>query len=123
MTPEPAFDVVFKRFDAPDEVREFEKGRFEIVRVGGITVGRATYQPGWKWSEHVGPLAGTQFCEVEHVGLVVSGRAVAAMQGGEVVELTPGTLFHVPSAPHDSWVLGDEPYVSLHFLGADSYTR
>lgn len=116
-------EVILRRFEEPDETREFEKGRFEIVRVGGLTVGRATYQPGWKWSEHVGPLAGARLCEVEHVGLVVSGRAVAAMQGGEVFELMPGTLFHVPPAPHDSWVVGDEPYVSLHFLGADDYTK
>jgi hypothetical protein len=116
-------EVILKRFERPDEAREFELGKFEIVRLGGLTVGRATYQPGWKWSEHVRPLAGTPFCEVEHVGLVVSGRAVAAMVGGEVFDLTPGTLFHVPSTPHDSWVVGDEPYVSLHFLGADSYTK
>ena len=116
-------EVILKRFEAPDEVREFEKGRFEIVRLGGMTIGRATYQPGWKWSEHVRPLAGTEFCEVAHVGLVLSGRATAAMMGGETVELAPGSLFHVPAAPHDSWVVGDEPYVSLHFLGADHYTR
>jgi len=116
-------EVILKRFEAPDEVREFEKGRFEIVRLGGMTIGRATYQPGWKWSEHVRPLAGTEFCEVAHVGLVLSGRATAAMMGGETVELGPGSLFHVPAAPHDSWVVGDEPYVSLHFLGADHYTR
>jgi quercetin dioxygenase-like cupin family protein len=116
-------DVVLKRFEAPDEVREFEKGRFEIVRLGGVTIGRATYQPGWRWSEHVRPLAGTEFCEVAHVGFVVSGRATAAMLGGETVELSPGTLFHVPAAAHDSWVVGDEPYVSLHVLGADTYTR
>jgi len=116
-------EVILKRFEQPDETREFELGKFEIVKIGGLTVGRATYQPGWKWSEHVAPLAGTPFCEVEHVGLVVSGRAVAAMSGGEVFELTPGVVFHVPSAPHDSWVVGDEPYVSLHFLGADSYTK
>jgi len=116
-------EVILKRFEQADETREFERGRFEIVRLGGLTIGRATYQPGWKWSEHVGPFAGTAFCEVEHVGLVVSGRAVAALEGGAIVELTPGTLFHVPSAPHDSWVLGDEPYVSLHFLGADTYTK
>lgn len=116
-------EVILKRFEEPDEVREFERGRFEVVRVGGLTIGRATYQPGWKWSEHVAPLAGTPFCEVEHVGLVVSGAAAAAMLGGEVAELTPGTLFHVPASPHDSWVVGDEPYVSLHFLGADEYTK
>jgi hypothetical protein len=116
-------DVILKRFDRPDETREFELGKFETVRIGGLIVGRATYQPGWKWSEHVRPLAGTPFCEVEHVGLVVSGRAVAAVVGGEVFDLTPGTLFHIASTPHDSWVVGDEPYVSLHFLGADSYTK
>ena len=116
-------DVIVRRFEEPDEVREFEKGRFEVVHIGGLTIGRATYQPGWKWSEHVRPLAGTEFCDVEHVGLVLSGRATAAMIGGEVVELAAGDVFHVPAASHDSWVVGDEPYVSLHFLGADHYTK
>jgi quercetin dioxygenase-like cupin family protein len=116
-------DVILKRFESPDEVREFERGRFEVVELGGVTIGRATYEPGWRWSEHVAPLAGTPFCNVEHVGLVVSGRATAAMVDGEVVELSPGDLFYVPAAPHDSWVVGDEPYVSLHFLGAGKYTR
>jgi hypothetical protein len=116
-------EVVLKRFEHPDEIREFELGKFEIVRLGGTTIGRATYQPGWKWSAHVRPLAGTEFCEVEHVGLVISGRATAAMIDGATVELTPGCLFHVPAAAHDSWVVGNEPYVSLHFLGADHYTK
>jgi hypothetical protein len=116
-------EVILRRFEEPDEVREFEKGRLEIVRIGGMTIGRATYEPGWRWSDHVRPLAGTEFCEVEHVGLVVSGRATAAMIGGDVVELVPGALFHVPAASHDSWVTGEEPYVSLHFLGADHYAK
>jgi hypothetical protein len=116
-------EVILKRFEQPDEVREFEKGRFEIVRLGGMTLGRARYEPGWKWSVHVSPLAGTELCAVEHVGMVISGRAVAAMRGGPVIELTPGALFHIPPLPHDSWVVGDEPYVSLHFLGAGDYTR
>ena len=116
-------DLQHKGFDQPDEVREFPNGRAELLNVGNAEVGRLTFQPGWKWSEHVSPLAGTPFCEVEHVGLVVSGRAVAAMVGGEVFDLTPGVLFYVPPTPHDSWVVGDEPYVSLHFLGADSYTK
>ena len=116
-------EVILKRFEAPDEVRTFEKGRFEIVELGGVTIGRATYQPGWRWSEHVAPLSGTPFCKVEHVGLVVSGCATAAMVDGEVTELKPGDLFYVPAAPHDSWVVGDEPYVSLHFLGAQSYMK
>ena len=116
-------DVILKRFETPDETRVFEKGRFEIVNIGGMTIGRASYEPGWKWSEHVGPSTGTPLCDVEHVGLVISGRAMAAMQDGSEIELTPGSLFHIPSVPHDSWVIVNEPYVSLHFLGADHYTR
>ena len=116
-------EVILKRFEQPDETREFERGKFEVVNIGGLTIGRATYQPGWKWSEHVRPLAGTPFCEIEHVGLVISGRAAAAMTDGATVELTPGTLFYVPPVPHDSWVVGEEPYVSLHFLGAAHYTK
>src|SRR5688572_32718906 len=71
-------DVILKRFAAPDEVRHFAKGRFELVHIGGLTIGRATYEPGWKWSEHVGPELGQRRCGVEHVGLVISGAAVAA---------------------------------------------
>jgi len=113
--------VILKRFDAPDEVREFEKGRFEIVHLGGITVGRATYQPGWRWSQHVGPSVGPAYCHVEHVGLVLSGTATAAFEDGTVTELRAGELFYIPPRPHDSWVVGDQPYISLHFLGASHY--
>lgn len=116
-------DVILKRFETPDETRVFEKGKFEIIHIGGLTIGRATYQPGWKWSEHVAPIAGTERCEVEHVGLVVSGHAVAAMSEEEIIDLTPGVAFFIPPTPHDSWVVGDEPYVSLHFLGADQYSK
>jgi hypothetical protein len=116
-------DVILKRFETPDETRVFEKGKFEIIHIGGLTIGRATYQPGWKWSEHVAPIAGTERCEVEHVGLVVSGHAVAAMSEDEIVDLTPGVTFYIPPTPHDSWVVGEEPYVSLHFLGADQYSK
>ena len=116
-------DMILKRFEAPDEVREMPLGRFEVVRIGGLTVGRATYQPGWRWSQHVGPGVGAGRCSVEHVGMVVSGVATAAFADGRVIELRPGDLFYIPPAPHDSWVVGDEPYVSLHFLGADRYAR
>ena len=116
-------DVILKRFEAPDEVRQMSKGRFEIVRIGGVTIGRATYEPGWKWSVDVGPSVGAQRCTVEHVGLVVSGTATAAFEDGAVIELRRGALFHIPARPHDSWVVGDEPYVSLHFLGADHYAK
>jgi hypothetical protein len=113
--------VILKSFEAPDEVRDFVKGRFEIVRIGGMTIGRATYQPGWRWSEHVGSALGTRYCSVEHVGLVISGTATAAFENGTVHELRAGTLFYIPPVPHDSWVVGSEPYVSLHFLGANHY--
>ena len=115
--------LVLKRFDAPDEVRDMPLGRFEVVRLGGLTLGRATYLPGWKWSVHVGPSVGAERCSVEHVGLVVSGVATAAFADGRVIERRPGDLFDIPPAPHDSWVVGDEPYVSLHLLGADRYAR
>ena len=118
----PTLDVVFRRFEDPDEVREMVKGRFELVRIGGLTIGRATYQPGWKWSEHVGPTVGAERCSVEHVGLVLAGAATVAF-ADRVLEMHPGDLFYVPPEPHDSWVVGDSPYVSLHFLGADHYDR
>jgi quercetin dioxygenase-like cupin family protein len=114
--------IDLKRFEHPDEVRVFEKGRFEIVRIGGMTIGRATYEPGWKWSTHVGAALGKRSCDVEHIGLVVSGRATAAMDDGVVKELNSGDLFYIAPG-HDSWVLGDEPYVSLHLLGAGEYAR
>ena len=114
-------EVILKSFDSPDETRLFEKGKLEIVRIGRMTLGRASYEPGWRWSEHVSPIAGTPLCEVEHVGMVLSGRAMAAMKDGTEVELAAGSLFHVPPIAHDSWVIGDEHYVSLHFLGAEQY--
>ena len=116
-------DVILKRFEEPDEVREMAKGRFEIVHIGGVTIGRATYEPGWKWSVDVGPAVGAERCLVEHVGLVLEGTATAALEDGRVIELHAGQLFHIPPIPHDSWVVGDERYVSLHFLGAESYAK
>lgn len=114
-------DVILKRFETPDETRLMIKGRFDIVMLAGVTIGRATYEPGWKWSLHVGPGIGAARCNVEHVGLVLSGTATAAFDDGRVIELKAGELFYIPPIPHDSWVVGDEPYVSLHFLGADAY--
>ncbi|HEX5492649.1 MAG TPA: cupin domain-containing protein [Candidatus Udaeobacter sp.] len=113
--------VILKSFDMPDDVRVMDKGKFEVVRLGGITIGRATYQPGWKWSDHVGPTVGATRCPVEHVGLVLSGTATIAFDDSRIIELKPGDVFYVPPVPHDSWVVGNEPYVSLHFLGAEKY--
>jgi len=116
-------EMVLKRFEEPDEVREMPLGRFELVRLGGMTIGRATYQPGWRWSEHIGRNLGQSRCQVEHVGLVLSGAATAAFSDGRVIEIRAGDLFYIPPEPHDSWVLGNQPYVSLHFLGADHYAK
>jgi hypothetical protein len=115
--------VILKQFENPDEVRVFDKGKFEIVHIGGMTIGRASYEPGWKWSQHVAPIAGAPRCVIEHVGMVVSGRAMAAFEDGTEIEMVPGHLFYIPPIPHDSWVIGEEPYVSLHFLGADNHTK
>jgi ethanolamine utilization protein EutQ (cupin superfamily) len=114
--------LLLRRFDQPDEVREFEKGRLELVHVGGMTIGRASYEPGWRWTEHVRPAVETELCEVEHLGLVVEGRAAVRMTDGTEVVMAPGDIFAVPPG-HDSWVVGDEPYVSLHFLGAAAYAK
>jgi hypothetical protein len=114
---------ILKRFEKPDEVRVMQKGQFELVHLGELTIGRATYEPGWKWSEDVGPSVGATRCNVEHVGLVLSGSAAVAFDDGRVIELRAGELFYVPPVPHDSWVIGDQPYVSLHFLGAERYAK
>jgi quercetin dioxygenase-like cupin family protein len=119
----PQIEVILRRFESPDETRAMEKGKFEVVHIGGLTVGRATYEPGWRWSEHVGPTVGAKRCTVAHVGLVVSGTATAALEDGRVFELRAGELFYIPHVAHDSWVVGDAPYVSLHFLGADHYAK
>ena len=121
MSEKSPIDVVLRRFESPDETRVMQKGKFELVKIGGLTIGRATYEPGWRWSEHVGPTVGARRCSVEHVGLVLAGTATAALEDGRVFELKTGELFYIPPIPHDSWVVGDEPYVSLHFLGADHY--
>jgi hypothetical protein len=115
--------VLLRRFESPDEVRTFEKGRLELITIAGTTIGRASYEPGWKWSVHVGPTVGATRCTVEHLGLVLSGHATAAFDDGRIYDLTEGTVFHIPAEPHDSWVVGDKPYVSLHLLGASHYAR
>ena len=115
-------DIILKRFDSADEARVFEKGRFELITLGGVTIGRASYEPGWVWYEHVGRAIGKKSCDVEHVGLVLQGRCAVKMDDGTEVILKPGDLFYVAPG-HDSWVVGEEPYVSLHFLGATAYAK
>lgn len=110
---------VIKRFELPDAMRQFRKGCFRLVRVGGLTIGQAEYEPGWRWSAHVGPSMGQSHCSLEHLGMVLSGRLVVVFDDGETRVLRAGDLFHIPPAPHDCWVDGDQPYVSLHFLSAE----
>jgi hypothetical protein len=117
----PSLATILKRFESPDEVREFPNGRLELLRIAGQTLGRATYQPGWKWSLHVGPSVKARRCTIEHLGIVLAGHATVAFDDGRVFDLTRGTVFYVPPEPHDSWVVGDEPYVSLHIMGAAHY--
>ena len=116
----PEAAAITRRFNEPDELREFPLGRFELVQIGGMTVGRAEYAPGWRWSEHVGASTGQAVCEVAHLGFVVSGRNLIEMTDGRAIEVGPGDLFEIGPG-HDSAVIGEEPYVSIHFLGADRY--
>jgi quercetin dioxygenase-like cupin family protein len=113
-------DLTLIPFDEPTETRSFEKGRFEVYKVGPMTLGRATYEPGWRWSEHVGAASGESLCQVEHVGLVLAGAAAVKMDDGSERAMRAGEFFYVPPG-HDSWVVGDEPYVSLHIMGSESY--
>src|SRR5438874_12418658 len=112
------YEVILKRFDHPDEIRTFEKGKFELIRVGEMTIGRASYEPGWKWSIHVGAPQGVKSCAVEHVGLVVFGRATAAMDDGRMIDMKVGDHFNIAPG-YDSGVVGNEPVLSVHSLGAD----
>ena len=116
----PESAAIVRRFDDPDERRDFPLGRLELVQLGGMSVGRAEYEPSWRWSEHVGADLGKTTCDVSHVGVVLSGRNRIEMDDGRVLEIGAGDLFEIGPG-HDSVVIGDEPYVSLHLVGADRY--
>jgi prepilin-type processing-associated H-X9-DG protein len=119
----PELDSILKTFERPDEVRSYPRGRFEIVRLRGLALGRAIHEPGWRWSVDVGAVLERVFSEIEHAGLVLAGRATVSFADGHLIVLEPGMLFHVSSKPHDSWVVGTEPYVSIYFLGVEAYAR
>lgn len=115
--------LIVKSFDAPDESRPLPGGaRIELVRLGGMTVGRGTAAPGWRWSAHVKRTVGTELCEETHVGVILAGREMVRMADGTEVELKPGDAF-VVGAGHDAWVVGDEPCVSLDFIDLAGDTR
>jgi quercetin dioxygenase-like cupin family protein len=108
--------------DSPEEVREFQggTGRVELVNLDGGAVGRATFLPGWRWSEHVKPIAKTESCEAAHMGYYISGRMKVVMDDGEEVEFGPGD-FSIIEAGHDAWVLGSEPCVVIDWQGFADY--
>ena len=115
-------DAEQRNVSAPDEVRSFENGEMGIVRIGGGTVGRATFQPGWRWSDHVKPIAGTESCEAPHFGYMISGRMGIRMNDGHEFICEPGDVVTIPPG-HDGWVEGNEPVVFLDWGGATNYAK
>jgi len=112
-----------KSFDKPDETRSFQgKGHVDLLNIGGGVVGLATFEPGWRWSENVKPIAGTDSCQAAHLGYVISGHQVVRMDDGTEVEFGPGDVVAIPSG-HDGWTLGDEPCVVIDFAGMGDYAK
>ena len=111
-----------KEFKSPDEIRTFEKGRLELVNIGGGVVGRLILEPGWRWSKHVKPVAKTEWCEAPHFQYHVSGRLHILMSDGKEFEAGPGEVTSLPSG-HDAWVVGDEPVVAVDFQGMVDYAQ
>ena len=114
-----------KSLDAADERRPFQgdTGHMDVVNLdGGIVVGRGTFKPGWRWSEHVKPLAGTHSCQVPHLGYVISGRMTVRMDDGTEATVSPGDVCNIPPG-HDAWTEGDEDCVLLDFGGLQGYAQ
>ena len=119
---EGAMSVTTRDFDSPDETRTFENGRTDLVKVGDFTLGRYTFQPGWRWSENVKPIAKTESCQVHHVGSIVSGRLRVVSDDGAETEVVAGHAYEIQPG-HDAWVVGDEPVVFVEFQGAERYAK
>lgn len=111
-----------KLLSSPDETRTFNKGKVELVKIGGGVVGRLTLQPGWKWSNDVKPIAKTEWCEAPHFQYHVSGRMHVQMADGSEFEVGPGEITALPSG-HDAWVVGDEPVIAVDWSGASNYAK
>ena len=111
-----------KNLNSPEETRNFDKGKLDLVKIGGAMVGRAVFQPGWKWSESVKPVAKTKSCEAPHFQYHVSGTIRVRMDDGTERDLKPGDVSLLPSG-HDAWVVGDEPVVVVDFQGMRDYAK
>jgi len=111
-----------RSFDHPDEVRKFPNGRLELVNIGGVVVGRATFQPGWRWSESVQPIAKTDSCEAAHFQYQLSGVIRVRMDDGTEFESHAGDVTLFPPG-HDAWVVGDEPVMAVDFQGMRDYAQ
>ena len=109
-------------FDVPDETRSFDNGKAELVALGETTVGRFTFQPGWRWSESVKPIVGTDSCQNHHLGVAVSGRMQVEASDGSQLEIGPGDAYEIPPG-HDAWVLGDDTFVGFEFKSAAQYAQ
>jgi hypothetical protein len=114
--------VEARDFSAPDEVRKPDKTTVELVHVAGGEIGRYTFEPGWRWSTCIKPVVGTDRCQVEHVGYVVSGSLRIEDADGATTDLAPGDVYRIAPG-HDGWVLGDAPAVVVEFQGAATYAR
>jgi quercetin dioxygenase-like cupin family protein len=106
-----------KSFNMPDETKTMLKTKVEIVKLGDMTILRNTFEPGWKWSEHIKPAAGTDRCQMHHVLYGVSGHLKAVMEDGTEIDVEPGDIADIPPG-HDAWVVGDEPEISIDIAGA-----
>ena len=111
-----------KKISAPDETRKFGNGQIEVVNIGGGSVGRATFQPGWKWSNDVKPIAKTKSCEAPHFMYQMSGRMHVEMDDGKTLEIGPGDVVVIPPG-HDAWVVGNEAVVAIDWSGATNYAK
>ena len=108
--------------DAPDETRTPNKTQVEVVRLEGYTIGRFTFEPGWRWSECIKPVAGTESCQISHVGYAVSGQITVRLDDGTEGTISAGQSFTIPPG-HDAWVDGDETFVAIEVMSAEQYAR
>ena len=115
-------EMVSRNFENPAETRNVPKARIEVVDLGGKPAMRATFEPGWRWSECVKPVAGTESCQVAHLGYVLSGTMMVKMDDGSETRVDQGDVCFIPSG-HDAWIVGDEPCVMIDFQGAANYAK